>query len=69
MDEFPVTENHLNVEFRSDLRFFAFYVGNHSLFAGNRWKAHGFPYTPFLLEKHGGFWANVFNFRERLATL
>jgi hypothetical protein len=50
MSEVPSTMRHLSTEFRSDLRFFAFFVGNKSLFASKFWKRYGFEYVPFLLE-------------------
>ena len=55
MDQMQVNDNHLSIEFRSDLRFFAFFVANGSLFASRLWDAYGFPYIPFLLEKDGVF--------------
>jgi hypothetical protein len=42
---------HLSKEFRTDLRFFAFFVANGSLFAGSVWPNKDFEYIYSLLEK------------------
>jgi hypothetical protein len=55
MDRISVSEKHLSTEFRSDLRYFAFFVANGSLFASRLWNGYGFPYIPFLLEKNSVF--------------
>ncbi|HYW72050.1 MAG TPA: hypothetical protein VE961_13515 [Pyrinomonadaceae bacterium] len=49
------SEKHLSVEFRSDLRYFAFFVANRSLFASGLWNRYGFEYTPSLLAKNNVF--------------
>ena len=46
---------HLSTEFCSDLRFFAFFVGNGSLFTSNLCRRYGFTYIPFLLGKNAVF--------------
>jgi hypothetical protein len=50
------TEFHLSKEFRTDLRFFAFFVANGSLFAaGSVWRRYDFEYIYSLLEKDNVF--------------
>ena len=57
MKEEAYISNHLSTEFRSDLRFFAFFVANGSLFAGRPWEAKAFDldYIPHLLRKNNVF--------------
>ena len=50
MNESTTMNCHLTTEFRSDLRFFAFFVANGSLFADSFWNRYGFEYITFLIE-------------------
>jgi hypothetical protein len=55
MSDTRATEHHLSTEFRGDLRFFAFFVANGTLFAGKPWPQYDFPYIESLLGKDGVF--------------